>query len=260
MEDSTLVTFSYTPLTLEELEVALTIDPSEDFFDADDVEEIPNEFIEDHLGSLLRIYPSSGIVGYVHASARQFLVSPEAGIADDAFRAEAGTFDPNLALVDMAKTCLTYLCFSEHNLEDGGERRHSEVLRKHSSIGWTLYLDELSDNVGLSDDVRPVLDHFFQDVGRVTEWLRTVYEPSRDHYETGVIRSKSIIERVVSARISGPQDDLQRLLYERCKPFIDQLGFSDKESFPRWGVFMFVQWCRRCIPLPPLCRDLLTLL
>ena len=47
------MTCAYTPLTLTELEMVLTIHPADDVFDADDVEQILVELIEDHLGSLI---------------------------------------------------------------------------------------------------------------------------------------------------------------------------------------------------------------
>nr|OQO23947.1 hypothetical protein B0A51_12895 [Rachicladosporium sp. CCFEE 5018] len=226
---------AHQPLTLPQLEVALSISP-DDEVDCDP-EELYPEDIEKHLGSLIRIQPVSGAIGYVHASARQFLTSPNAGIGNDKFEPDSGTLDMKQAYTDMTRACLAALCLPETIATT--MPRQTEFLW-HSAVGWTLYLEEIATNSHLLSDIDSDIDRLFLNQENLISWLRMVYHPQ----ETNASRSGKMIETAVSASnlqsLTSPLD----LLARKCRPLLCGLGWSDDTDFSNWGVFMFVQWAR----------------
>ena len=223
---------SYRPLRMSELETVLSMSTA-----------AVKENIIKFIGPLVRIEGDKSLIRLVHASARDFLVSPEAKI----FEESSASVPDQLAGIHAAilKSCLEYLTAESRDFvhvgpnQDASEarfRKHvdGDHLLEYSCNGWILHFVEAFKCPGVLQDVKPQLGRMLNSDTAVVKWLQTF------HFLWNVYAPSDPARYSMGALTFHPRGthDWADFLTTEYPFFVRHLSWEDGQRYTRWDRFM----------------------
>ncbi|KAF4545288.1 Zinc finger protein [Lasiodiplodia theobromae] len=213
---------------LEELACALDLTPK-----------VKNE-LDSVLGSFIRIDPETKEIQFVHASVRDYLLSPGAGIVDVA--PESGQAKLTTIHGEILARCLEYITTDgRHFIPVGPNRNMSEQrirdtlgdepFLEYASIYWVQHLVERKRLKASKDH----LDSLLPLDRAVLKWLQIFHFLFQFNFP-GTTTTRHLIGGLV---YHPPEKNTWQMFVHKNYPsFVDHLGWSDGKRFTRWDRFM----------------------
>jgi ankyrin repeat protein len=197
------------------------------------------------LRSLVNIDAGDHTVKLIHASAKEFLLSTHSYSPSYA----SLLVDASFANTYIARSCLTYLCFSDISLIDANEDQESSLnkLRAHlnawqfleyASVNWSLHLDPTSPQ-GIHSFRR-----LYSSDWNTVKWIELVVGLGSSSWAHTSGREYSIIDTLKSFQLSANLASDNN--YERWLIHLD--GPPDGRQ-SRWQRFIDVKLPSECLPI-----------
>jgi len=220
------------PLTLAELEVALTIEPGSPEHAGRNRMMNFRRFVEDTCSPLLQLHEATGAVAFAHASVRQYLErlaeseSPNPALSGR-LSLTKGSRSPHLSAV-----CLTYLACDDISFvhPSSSDELYAERLRLHlaehpflqyASLGlWDHFPDNLDGNAVVAD-LDGALTRFFSTGRNTVRWVQ-LYQ-----LLGGAGKRPSNLHSVF-------HPDATDFDYLKRYPAFRKLGATESKLFVRW--------------------------
>lgn len=216
---------------LEELACALDLTPK-----------VKNK-LDSMLGSFIRIEPQTGEILFVHASVRDYLLSPDAGLVDAA--AESDQAKVTTIHGEILARCLEYITAEgRHFIPVGPNRNKSEQRMRdtlddepfleYAAIYWVQHLVERKRLKASKDH----LDSLLLRNGSVLKWLQIFHFLFQFNFP-GTTTTRHLIGGLV---YHPPEKNTWQMFVHKNYPsFTKHVGWSDGKRFTRWDRFMHVR-------------------
>lgn len=222
---------AYRPMTIKQLQAALPFGPTLE------------EAMKRNIGTLIKIDKVSKEVQLCHASARDYLYSPEAALFGNKAMSEPELVASTHSV--LLNRCLESLCKPDlPPIQLPGDRAGAEEhLRKfldrfplveYSCISWIQHLREVWR---VDHDVKgskAMLDKFLDSDKPVLLWLQIFHFQWNMNYPGTDNTNKSIFNLVYT---EPPTDTWKHFLHVHYPNFVDHLGWEDGGKFTRWDRF-----------------------
>ena len=179
----------------------------------------------------------------VHASAKDYLVSPEAKIFED----HASTVPEQLAAIHaiMLKGCLDYLSSTDRQYVHIGTNEDASTLRVRESIkrdvlleyscnGWIQHFVEAYKASSAVEDVEPHFRQMLTSDSAVVKWLQIF------HFLWNVHASSDTVRTYIGVLTYRPKGTASWADYltEKYPLFVQHLSWEDGGRYTRWDRFM----------------------
>jgi len=225
---------AYRPMTIDQLKAALEFGPSLE------------EAMKKNIGTLIKIDKSSAEVQLCHASARDYLYSPEAALFGE------GMSEPEIIASThsvLLNRCLESLCRPDlppiqHAIQFSEDRTGAEeALRKfldhyplidYSSIFWIQHLRQVWRVDNDIKDSKAKLDKFLGSERPVLLWLQIFHFQWNMNYP-GTDGTNTALLNLVNT--NTPTDTWKHFLRVHYADFVDHLAWEDGGRFTRWDRF-----------------------
>lgn len=149
-----LVTFAERPMTLAELAQAIVVEPGDEKFDEDAAFHDPKALLS-LCHPLIDVSPSTGLLGFVHYSVQEFLLSNRLPNAEGVIKTFA--LYEQTCHIDIARLCLTFLCYEDFadgpcpTFERFQKRTNDYPFLEYAANCWTAHARYEDDEAALSD-------------------------------------------------------------------------------------------------------------
>jgi hypothetical protein len=183
----------------------------------------------------------------VHASARDYLMSPDAGLVNTGSASDQAKLVP--IHEEILTICLRYL--TEEGREfvrvdadrSASEQRLRNALTdrpflEYAAIHWIQHLSEISKLPGRLEVSQKYLDQLLGSDMAVLRWLQIFHFLFQFNYP-GSSQSRAMIGGAV---YHAPKPHTwQIFLHNHYRSFIEHLGWAEGRRFTRWDRFMHVR-------------------
>ncbi|KAI8626725.1 hypothetical protein F5Y19DRAFT_466225 [Xylariaceae sp. FL1651] len=167
------VSFTISPLTLEELHTAIAIELDIDHLDEESLLRSPQDIVT-LTGGLLSV-TDKGNITLAHMSVKNYLLSPEIRQSKTANFFALSRFDCSKSLF---RSCMRYISYSHFNdgpcrsAVDFLHRLHKFPLLKHAAISWPYYYRASDADISIEPDVM----RFFAEESRnlFMSWVQVI--------------------------------------------------------------------------------------
>ncbi|KAI9746075.1 MAG: hypothetical protein M1818_000756 [Claussenomyces sp. TS43310] len=222
----------YRPLRLTELKAVLSMSVT-----------AVKDNIFKFIGPLIKIEGDRSEIRLVHASARDYLLSPEAKI----FEESSASVPEQLANIHalILKKCLEYLSVGERqfvhvdpNQEASGDRFREQLsndpLLEYSCNGWIQHFVAAYRGPSVLQGVKPQLNFMLNSDTPVVKWLQMFHFLWNIHAPSDVARS------FIGALTYCPPgtNDWADFLTNNYPNFVNHLSWEDGQRYTRWDRFM----------------------
>ncbi|KAK6064041.1 hypothetical protein SCUP515_12009 [Seiridium cupressi] len=219
---------AYRPLHMDELKSILGIPP---------------EGVIKYIGPLVKIGGNRQDIRLVHASARDYLLSPEADIFENA----SDPMPTQLAGLHtmILKKCLEFLAADTRDYvhvgpnQDTSEERfrqnlNSAPLLEYACNGWVYHFVRACKSADAFEPIKPQPLGFLSSEEVVVKWLQVF------HFLWNVHAPFDAAREHIAALIHHPSGmhDWTSFLAETCSSFVEHLGWEDGQRYTRWDRFM----------------------
>ncbi|KAM0810014.1 hypothetical protein AB5N19_10361 [Seiridium cardinale] len=204
---------------------------------------IPPEEVIKYIGPLVKIGGNRQDIRLVHASARDYLLSPEA----DIFENVSDPVPTQLAGLHtmILKKCLEFLAANTRDYvhvgsnQDASEERfrqhlNSAPLLEYACNGWVYHFVRAYKSAGAFEPIKPQLLGFLSSEEVVVKWLQVF------HFLWNVHAPFDAAKEHIAALINHPNGmhDWASFLAETCPSFVEHIGWEDGQRYTRWDRFM----------------------
>ncbi|KEF52233.1 uncharacterized protein A1O9_11860 [Exophiala aquamarina CBS 119918] len=221
---------AYRPMTIKQLQAALPFGPTLE------------EAMKRNIGTLIKIDSTSKEVQLCHASARDYIYSPEAALFGDKAMSEPELVASTHSV--LLNRCLKSLCDTDPppNLPED-RAAAEEYLRKfldrfplveYSCISWIQHLREVWRVDHDVKESKAVLDRFLGADQPVLLWLQIFHFQWNMDYPGTENTNKAIFRLVYT---DPSTDTWKHFLRVHYADFVDHLGWEDGGKFTRWDRF-----------------------
>ena len=223
---------AYRPLKSRELAAILSMSPS-----------AMEANVFKYIGPLVKMEGPHSEVRLVHASAKDYLVSPEASIFAD----HSGPVPEQLAAIHaiILKRCLEYLISEDRGYIHVGtnqdasaqrvrEKVERDVLLEYSCNGWIQHFVEAYKVPGAVEGVETQLRAMLTSKPAVIKWLQIFHFLWNDHAPSDAARAHSGALTYRPKGVASWADYLS----ETYPDFVRHLSWEDGGRYTRWDRFM----------------------
>ncbi|KAI1325778.1 hypothetical protein F5Y16DRAFT_256285 [Xylariaceae sp. FL0255] len=221
---------AYRPLLMKELEAILGIN-------------LDN--VMKYVNLLVKIEGNRKSIRLVHASARDYLLSPEASIFEESPSASTAPLADIHAMI--LEKCLQYLLADQRPFVHVGPNEvasvdrfrqyvesEPEALLEYSSNGWIIHFIQVHKSPQAISKVQPHLQKFFSSEAAVVKWLQTF------HFLWNVHAPFEPARRELGGLVFWPRGhaDWSDYLMDQFPQIVEHLGWEDGGRYARWDRFM----------------------